>query len=616
MAGTDKIFVKALYAYRGQNTDELDFQKGDIITITQRIDGGWWEGTLNERTGWFPSNYVKEFQGERVKSPTGKGPADIVKRESIRAYHNIVLQNIMETEKVYISELDNLLVTYLLPLKTSDKLNASDYAHLCGNIEEIVVFQKNFQSSLESCSRMSYDQLRAGGAFIKAAQKFKELYVGYCANHPKAVQVLTRSKDQLNAFMESHGAASPGVMILTTTLSLPFRRLAKYPIMLKEIERQVEENHIDRGDIQRSIAVFQEISDLCEQTRKQKNMELEVLTGSIRGWEGKPISSLGDILLMRYVGVISTPGGEIQDRCFVLFSDTLVILSASQRMSSYIYEGQVQLAGLSVEKLEDNDTQKFAIELFGSLIEKMVVLGTTCQDQSTLYDLLSRQIKKSQGAVGRHAVPKVITHSPSTPVTESNKPQAKAKAVTPQLPPHQGPQPFPPAPQVKPWNISRLRPAAPIRPQIPLSKSKEDVASPRIGRRAVSPRTRNTKDDKMAAGDQIVLQVIEAYCTSAKTRYTINSTLLDSPQVLIAEDEKIIVEEKKGNQIVMEEKSLVDTVYALKDKVNALDCEVSRMSKVIEEEKRARKRLETLLRKSVRSLVEINFDESHGQVTL
>lgn len=30
--------------------------------MTQKEDGGWWEGTLKDKTGWFPSNYVREFK--------------------------------------------------------------------------------------------------------------------------------------------------------------------------------------------------------------------------------------------------------------------------------------------------------------------------------------------------------------------------------------------------------------------------------------------------------------------------------------------------------------------------------------------------------------------------
>ena len=41
---------------------QLCFSKGDIVTVTQVLDGGWWEGTLNGKTGWFPSNYVKEVK--------------------------------------------------------------------------------------------------------------------------------------------------------------------------------------------------------------------------------------------------------------------------------------------------------------------------------------------------------------------------------------------------------------------------------------------------------------------------------------------------------------------------------------------------------------------------
>lgn len=58
--------VQAEYSFQGENNDELRFKKGDIITVTQREDGGWWEGTLGEVTGWFPSNYVKEYKGRFV----------------------------------------------------------------------------------------------------------------------------------------------------------------------------------------------------------------------------------------------------------------------------------------------------------------------------------------------------------------------------------------------------------------------------------------------------------------------------------------------------------------------------------------------------------------------
>lgn len=67
-------------------------------------------------------------------------------------------------------------------------------------------------------------------------------------------------RDELESFMERQGAASPGLLVLTTGLSKPFRRLDKYSAMLQELERHMESGHADRGDTQRSVAVFKDIA--------------------------------------------------------------------------------------------------------------------------------------------------------------------------------------------------------------------------------------------------------------------------------------------------------------------------------------------------------------------
>ena len=36
----------------------------------QAVDGGWWEGTLNGKVGWFPSNYVKEISASKCGMPS------------------------------------------------------------------------------------------------------------------------------------------------------------------------------------------------------------------------------------------------------------------------------------------------------------------------------------------------------------------------------------------------------------------------------------------------------------------------------------------------------------------------------------------------------------------
>jgi len=48
----------ALYDFDAQQPTDLAIKKGDIITLI-KSEGNWWQGTLDGRTGDFPSNYVK-----------------------------------------------------------------------------------------------------------------------------------------------------------------------------------------------------------------------------------------------------------------------------------------------------------------------------------------------------------------------------------------------------------------------------------------------------------------------------------------------------------------------------------------------------------------------------
>lgn len=115
--------------------------------------------------------------------------------------------------------------------------------------------------------------------------------------------------------------------------------------------------------------------------------------------------------------------------------------------------------------------------------------------------------------------------------------------------------------------------------------------------------------------DAQILRVIEAYCTGASLLQTTTGARLSVrkecvPQVLLPEEEKIIVEEMKSNgQTVIEEKSLVDAVYALKDEVHELKKENKWMKQFLEEEQKSRKELERVVRKLAKQKNDCAWDD-------
>ncbi|NWS81188.1 ARHG6 factor, partial [Toxostoma redivivum] len=613
--GSHQLVVKARFNFKQTNEDELSVNKGDIIYVTRVEEGGWWEGTLNGKTGWFPSNYVREIKStDKPLSP--KALKGLENTQLTKNYYPAVLQNILETERDYAKELQSLLGTYLRPLQSYDKLSAGDTAALLGNMEEISAFQQTLNQALEEVAKLPEHQQRVGGCFMNLMPQFRSLYLTYCANHPSAVNVLTQHSDELEKFMESQGAASPGILILTTSLSKPFLRLDKYVTLLQELQRHMEEAHADHEDVLKAVTSFKSLVSQCQELRKRKQLELQILSESIQRWEGEDIKMMGNVIYMSQVMVQSGGSEEKEERYFLLFSNVLLMLSASPRMSGFIYQGKLPLTGMTLTKLEDAEGNEHMFEITGSMMERITVYCSTSQDLHEWLDHLQRLTKGTCSSISK-------TQSWSPHSTFISAGQIRGPLEPPKI--------------LKPWSLSCLRPAPPLRPSAALSY-KEVTTPPACPGPCKSPKTmkkflpkrkteRKPSDEEFVIRkstaaleeDAQILKVIEAYCTGAGFQQALSSgSRKDSiPQVLLPEEEKIIIEETRSNgQTVTEEKSLVDTVYALKDEVKELKQENKRMKQCLEEELKSRKDLEKLVRRLLKQTDECGREDTGRKSSL
>ncbi|XP_019570251.2 rho guanine nucleotide exchange factor 6 isoform X4 [Rhinolophus sinicus] len=620
--GSHQLIVKARFNFKQTNEDELSVCKGDIIYVTRVEEGGWWEGTLNGRTGWFPSNYVREIKSsERPLSP--KAVKGFETTPLTKNYYSVVLQNILDTEKDYAKELQSLLVTYLRPLQSNNNLSTVEFTSLLGNFEEICTFQQTLCQALEECSKFPENQHKVGGCLLNLMPHFKSMYLAYCANHPSAVNVLTQHSDDLEQFMESQGASSPGILILTTSLSKPFMRLEKYVTLLQELERHMEDTHPDHQDILKAIVAFKTLMVQCQDLRKRKQLELQILSEPIQAWEGEDIKTLGNVIFMSQVMVQYGTCEEKEERYFMLFSTVLIMLSASPRMSGFIYQGKIPIAGMVVARLDEIEGNDHTFEITGNIIERIVVHCNNNQDFQEWLEHLYRLIR---GPASCSSLSKTSSSSCSAHSTFSQSFSSTGQPRGPLEPPQ----------IIKPWSLSCLRPAPPLRPSAALGYKermsyilKESSKSPKTMKKFLHKRKTERKPSeeeyvirKSTAAleeDAQILKVIEAYCTSANFQQGHgSSTRKDSvPQVLLPEEEKLIIEETRSNgQTIIEEKSLVDTVYALKDEVKELKQENKRMKQCLEEELKSRRDLEKLVRRLLKQTDECIRAESSSKTSI
>nr|XP_039263352.1 rho guanine nucleotide exchange factor 7-like isoform X1 [Styela clava] len=644
MSSKKAIKVKAKFAYQRQNEDELTFPKGAIIMVSKNDDGGWWEGTLNGNTGWFPSNYVKEvrqkIESESVSPQTVQKQSVLQEvetktQETKLAYYQQVLQNLLEIERTYVKELQSLVGSYIKPLQPQttpggEGIPESDICVLSGNIQAIIDFQLKFVKELEECSKISYQQQQVGVCFEKNGDTFKQLYDEYCGNHPSAVVVLQTHKEQISKQIENKSGQNSGITQLTTGLSKPFRHLEEYSSLLRELERHLDDTHPDRSHVLQAISQYERISLVCQETRKRKETIQHILSSPIQGWEGETLSSLGPVLYMSSVIFLSGLDDR-KERYLLLFPNALLMLSVSPRMSGFIYEGKLPLTALKSKRLDDTQTYQHAFEITGNLIDRKIVITRSTEEQRRWLQVLEAQCdqchRTSLAPVAANAAYSIVKHIPVTqipPVPELVPGQSHGHTpirITPEIhaSPTVSPPPFPVSKSgAKANQTLSLRPGPPVR-HIPNSKdasgNMDRSKSPKGTRKKKKPNkpdSRKTTDEDALANlkttptdtarlpdEQEVLEVLKHYCNAMHTRNTTYMAQGKTRHTSILE-EKIIVEDPE-NEGLIEEKSLVDTVYELKDQVASLIQEQKKFGKRLEEESKSRRKLENLIRRAAKT---------------
>ncbi|CAG2119253.1 unnamed protein product, partial [Medioppia subpectinata] len=260
--------VKAIYQFKANNNDELCFDKDDIITLTQWPSGGWWEGTLNGITGWFPSNYCQPLTASDAELKDTDGLSLGLNNVSnshdtdAQQYRQMVFQDIEDTESAYVRDMMDTINRYLKPIQHSQILPDNEINSIIRIVQEICSVHRRFLVTLNGLNSLPHKEVRIGGVFLEFAPHIKAVHLDYCSNHAKFVHSIEKYKKDICALFSSLNPTdgNAGNVQLTSCLSASFRRIDKYPALLQELQRYTDESHIDRGDTQRAGFVFRDLS--------------------------------------------------------------------------------------------------------------------------------------------------------------------------------------------------------------------------------------------------------------------------------------------------------------------------------------------------------------------
>ncbi|CAH1119675.1 unnamed protein product [Phaedon cochleariae] len=251
-----------------------------------------------------------------------------------------VLQEVLETETVYVADLSEVIQGYLEPWKADPECPLAQHLqHLFSNVEEIYKFNRAF---LEDLQRSDCEATKTANCFLQHDSGFT-IYNEYCQNYPRTMEVLgelTRDENMAALFREKQIALGHALP-LGSYLLKPVQRILKYHLLLQRLSKQCSPVHKPAVDL--ALTTMTGIAtDINSMKRKHEHaVRVQEIQAQLYGWSGPDLAALGELIAEGTFRVVGARG-----RRHVFLFEKVLLLAKSKQGGALAYKSHIMCSNL------------------------------------------------------------------------------------------------------------------------------------------------------------------------------------------------------------------------------------------------------------------------------
>ncbi|KAI8999847.1 hypothetical protein BC832DRAFT_563834 [Gaertneriomyces semiglobifer] len=263
-----------------------------------------------------------EVVGDETVKRLGLTKKDIQRQEVIR--------EMFETEKDYVVDLEIIINVYMSKLKAQKILQPKDMSIIFSNVEQLLPVNQQLVKWLED--RISKGPLveQIGDIFIRVSD-FLKMYTMYCRNHPYALMKLqsVRQSKSVAKYLDSLAQLPECRSLnLANYLIKPVQRICKYPLLIRELLKNTEPDHIDFPNLEKAFLKIETVVTIVNEGARQAEAVQRMLELQGRFTTKVNIVAPWRNLLKSGSVELLKPDGNRSRRELFLFND-MVLLSKS-----------------------------------------------------------------------------------------------------------------------------------------------------------------------------------------------------------------------------------------------------------------------------------------------
>ncbi|XP_029591300.1 pleckstrin homology domain-containing family G member 1 isoform X1 [Salmo trutta] len=309
-------------------------------------------------------------------------------------YVDRVVQEIMDTERTYVLDLQSIVQDYLECISNQSclALSSEERGSLFGNIRDIYHFNRDLLHDLEKCNS---DPVAIAECFVAKSEEF-HIYTQYCTNYPRSVAVLTecmRNKALAKFFRERQESLRHSLP-LGSYLLKPVQRILKYHLLLHEIANHLEKDTETYEVVQEAIDTMQRVAwHINDMKRKHEHaVRLQEIQSLLTNWKGPDLIGYGELVLE---GTFRLQRAK-NERTLFLFDKLLLV--TKKREEAFTYKAHILCCNLMLVEIIPKEPLSFSVFHYKNPKLQHTVLAKSQQDKRMWILHLKRLILENHPA--------------------------------------------------------------------------------------------------------------------------------------------------------------------------------------------------------------------------
>ncbi|KAE9550054.1 hypothetical protein FO519_006733 [Halicephalobus sp. NKZ332] len=293
-----------------------------------------------------------EENGANTHNSSGRTP-----QEEARYKRQFVIQELVDTERDYVTDLSLVVEGYMAALDSMDlpeDLQGKDKI-IFANIGQILDFHKNtFLKEIEKCLE---DYEAAGTAFTKYERRLHTYYVKYCQNKPKSDFLM--SQEQFEQFFAETRLKLGQKRTLTDLLIKPVQRIQKYQLLMKDILKYTERAGDSMEKLKKGFEVMCVVPKACDDMMQ---------VGRLQNFDGN-LNAQGKLLFQGLLQISECSPSQPfkgKERIVFLFEQSAIIADSIPKRNefsspTYIFKNQIMVNKMVLENNVADEPTRFVL---------------------------------------------------------------------------------------------------------------------------------------------------------------------------------------------------------------------------------------------------------------